>query len=66
MVQDWNVRLQSGEQGMCSMAREAQSAFYEVLAFYEACPINDPHGEMRQYARDMIAWGQETEAASCS
>lgn len=59
-VEEW-----SPGPNICRMARDAKNLFPRVLEFYERCPINDPSGEYRKYAREMIAWAPQAETASC-
>ena len=61
-----SMRKAQAAQGYCNQARAVRPAFRKVLAFYNKCPGEDPNGEMRRYAREMINWANETEKAACA
>ena len=61
-----SMRKAQTAEGYCNTARALRLAFRKVLEFYNRCPGEDPNGEMRQYAREMIDWANETEKAACA
>ena len=61
-----SMRKAQTAEGYCNTARALRPAFRKVLEFYNRCPGEDPNGEMRQYAREMIDWANETEKAACA
>ena len=64
-IEQVSAKLNGGA-GQCMTAREAKQVFRQAVSFYQNCPAADPGGQMLQYSREMIAWANETERATCS
>ena len=52
--------------GFCLSARAIKREFPSVLEFYNRCPIVDPDGSMRQFVKQMLAWADQVESATCA
>jgi hypothetical protein len=55
----------NGGPSICQSAKEMLQIANQAIPFYERCPINDPDGQMRAWARDTRAKAQHMINESC-